>query len=496
MTDIKPYLEAKKGERNTFEQLPIEESGLYCGRDSLFCTRLAKKQKRLIRAEGLQDAYDLFHEGSLSFARMELEGVRVDVERAKRWKTRWEDRLGVLKEKILTSPEAKRFEKAKGRQLKYEKKLSGKDLQYVLFDILKIKPLTGTERKTGWAVDEEAINHYAEDCELLRWELKVRKQEVQNKYLNLILKAEYDGFIYPSFDLHITQSYRSSSSNPPFQNFPRHEDDLAVVRKLIIPREGNEIWTVDYGGHELRMIACTTHDEALIEYIEQGHDLHADMMLEIFGVLGITRKTAKTVFGPLRSASKNSKVFPLCYGSYYKSTAKNLWDHPAVKATGVLDGWYPDLSPKRRYAKWEQHIRDVEDWFWKKFRGIRRWQDNYIKGYQGKGYAKDLAWGFKRRGYLTRNKLYNFPHQGPGFHCLMWDINRIMEWVDDYTSKLCAEIHDDLFWDGKPSEFGDVQARVDRIMLDDIREAHPWIIVPLETEWKKSAKSWYHIKDI
>ena len=152
-SDTKPFLEAAPGKRNRFEEMPIEESGKYCGRDSLFTHRIAKKQKRLIRVQGLQRAYDLFHDGALAFAEMEMNGIRIDMPLAEQWDKEWGDELAELKEGILTSDDAKKFEKKIGRPLNYQKKLSGKDLQILLFDILKIKHLAGTERKTGWAVD-------------------------------------------------------------------------------------------------------------------------------------------------------------------------------------------------------------------------------------------------------------------------------------------------------------------------------------------------------
>ena len=493
MGEVAKYLEAEPGERNRFEHMPIETSGLYCGGDSMFSLRLSKKQERLMRAERLQKAYELFHNGSLAFAQMELEGIRIDVDKAYEWEKDWKTELYGMKDKILTCDDAKAFEKKKGRPMRYVKKLSGDDLQVVLFDILKIKPLRGTERKKGWAVDEDALRHYAKHCELLRWELKARKLATRSNFLGQILRCVYDGFIYPTNNLHLPRSYRSSNSDPSFQNFPKHEELMAIIRELFIPREGNWIWTVDYGGHELRIIACVTKCGAMIEYVVGGKDIHSTLALKIFGILGITERSE--IFKQLRQVAKNQCVFPLCYGSYFVSIAKNIWNDPTIISLGVLDDFYPSLSLKQRKEKWEQHVKSVEKWFWKVFRGVRRWQDNYIKSYQKYGFARDLSWGFKRRGYLSRNKLYNFPIQGPAFHCLLWSIIEIMKWKHEYESKLCGQIHDDLFWDMKPSESGEIRERVDRVMTEEVREANPWIIVPLETEWKKGL-DWLHMKDV
>jgi len=64
-----------------------------------------------------------------------------------------------------------------------------------------------------------------------------------------------------------------------------------------------------------------------------------------------------------------------------------------------------------------------------------------------------------------------------------------------WKSLLCGQIHDAMFWDGLPRELEEVRKKVDKVMTEDIREAHPWIIVPLETEWKKG-KNWLEMKDV
>jgi uracil-DNA glycosylase family 4 len=486
--DVKGYLEADPKGKNKFEQLPIETSGLYGGRDGIFPYRLSVKQKKLIRAQGLERAYQLFHEGTLALAEVEQEGIRINVDQAETWDREWGDELNELKERILTSSEAKRFEKKMGRPLGYKKKLSPKDLQVVLFDILKMKPIPGTERKTGWAVDEDSLIKYSKKCELLSWELRARKLEKRkNTYLAQFLRLQVDGFIYPSFNLHIPRSYRSSSNEPNFQNVIKHDPEGAVIRKLIIARDGNLIYTVDYGGMEVRIIACVTKDGALIEYILSGHDFHGDIAEWIFG---------SDYTKDLRQATKNDAVFPWFYGSYFKSIAKSFWTDPLVINTGFFEGFYPTMTSRRRYEKWEAHVKSCEQKFWKLFHGVREWQDEYVKLYQKTGVAQDLSWGFRRRGYLVRNKLFNFPIQGPAFHCLLWSVIQIvkMKLREQWQSKLCGQIHDENFFDMVPSEADSIVQKVDKIMIDDVREANPWIIVPLATEWKRG-ENWLGKRD-
>jgi len=65
--------------KNKLAEVDAKELGEYCGRDSRFALRLAKKQRRMLEARGLEKAYNLFHEGRLAFADMERNGIRIDV---------------------------------------------------------------------------------------------------------------------------------------------------------------------------------------------------------------------------------------------------------------------------------------------------------------------------------------------------------------------------------------------------------------------------------
>jgi len=491
--EIKKFLECDPGKRNRFEELDIQDSGLYCGRDNLFCHKLIKKQQRLLRAGGFEKAYKLLHDGSIAFGHMEEQGIRIDLKQALTWEKEWAKELAELKESILTSKEAVKFEHRKGRKPNYKKKLSGKDMQVILYDILKLEPVRKT--KKGYSVDEEVLLKYADKSEFITKELKARKLEkMLNTYLANFLKYQVDGFLYPEAHLHTARSYRSSYSSPNFQNVIRHSEGK-IIRKLVIPRKGRNIETVDYGSMEVRIIACVTNDRLLTEYIVAGEDMHADIGSELF--FGI--KPDYKWFGLLRQVGKNSAVFPWFYGSYYGAIAKDIWKDLEVWKTGIFDDFYPSLSKRRRYEKWEAHVQDVENWFWGEYKGVRKWQEDYYDEYKRQGFVRDLAWGFTRSGYLKKNEVFNFPIQGPAFHCLLWCIIQIVEGIVSgrytWNSQICAEIHDDMFWDMFPSESKTIRKEVTRIMTEDVREANPWITVPLAAEWKRG-KNWYEMEDI
>ena len=478
--DVNPYLKCAPHQKNRFEECDFDKASLYCGTDSSRTRKLYTLQNRIIKAENLTQAYQLLHDGTLAFARMEGEGIRIDVEKAERWKKEWEEELGNLKERIMNHRAVQKFAEIKGRLPNYKKKFSPKDLQVILFDVMKFAPLR--ETKTGYSVDESSLTEYARKSELVQWELRSRKLEkMRNTYLAQFLRFHVNGFIYPTFNLHIARSYRSSSNEPNFQNVPKRDERAAVLRSLIIPRDGNTILCGDYGSMEVRILACASNDRRLMEYIVGGGDMHGDWAGKLFLI-----KETDERFKRFRFLTKNGFIFPEFYGSYYVTIARQLNEH-------IPEEFHPTLTSKRREQRWESHLKKVEQAFWKEFHGVRKWQDKKIKVYKRTGYIQDDAWGFRRYGYLTRNKIYNFPIQGPAFHCLLWSI--VQYYKQDVCkhistkSRLCGQIHDEMFFDVHPEDKQEIKHRVTKIMSQDIREEQKWVTVPLEVEWS-SGYNW------
>ena len=484
---IAPFLKAEPRKKNRVNEIPLSESGLYCGRDSSYTKHLTIQQRDEITKRHLEKAYNLMHEGALAYSEVEKNGIKLDMRLAKRFDDEWGERLETLKEGILKSKEAKLFRSMTGVDLKFKKGVSSKDLQVLLFKLMKLKPLKDT--KTGHAVDAETLEKYKAKSGFISDLLEYKKYDkLKNTYLAQFLRYEIDGFIYPSINLHFAESLRSSISEPSFQNIPKRDEESKVIRRIFVSRWGDEgyVVEVDYGSMEVRIIACVTHDPVLIDYIEGGGDMHGDWAEIIYQVK--KGSMPKGVFKQLRQGAKNGFIFPNFYGSWWKSTASNLWQWMPEEMRG---GW--------KYPQWLEHIKQCDRKFWKKFHVTREWQDKLVKEYKIKGFVQDSAWGFKRYGYLSRNRIYNFPIQGPAFHCLQWSINEIVlrrnSFRDILKSLLCGEIHDALYWDTKKKELPTLMKKVDPIMKDKIREENKWLIVPLETEWTKG-KDWSKMEEV
>jgi DNA polymerase-1 len=324
--------------------------------------------------------------------------------------------------------------------------------------------------------------------------LEIRKfKKIRDTYLESFLREQVDGFLHPFFNLHIVTSFRSSSSSPNFQNIPkRDERAMNICRGAILPREGNQLFSVDYGGIEVAMACCYTEDPQLIHDYVEG-DMHRDMAIELF----LLDEFDKSVAGlnNFRQASKNGFVFPEFYGDYYLNCAHNLlkW----MQFCSLRDGT-PGLIhlknkglitlDKKGYPKninkFIKHVEGIEDNFWNvRYKKYMKWKKRTWKDYQKKGYV-ELKTGFKCKGLMKRNEALNVAFQGSGFHCLLNSFIKITDRAEELNMKShpIGQIHDEIVNDVHPDELELYASELKRIMVEEVPNEWKWIIVPLSVE--------------
>jgi len=478
---------------NSVDGVPLSELGQYNGLDVLFTRKLKEEQlKELPLGDKRREAYALFHEGILALADAQHQGICVDEGYYEREKIRLTKRIDRLDKVLASSREAKLFVEKVGKEINTS---STKDLRILFFDILGLKPVKLTQASNA-SVDEETLSKI--DSEFARNLLLKRKlTKIRDTYLAQFEREVVNGKIHPFYDLHIARSYRSSSSMPNFQNIPvRDELAKASVRKGIVPSRGNKIMSCDYKGIEVCIAACITKDPVLVGYIcDPKSDMHKDEASNIF----LLEKSE--VSSELRYLAKNRFVFPEFYGSYWKSCAKDIWNGIEGKETesGVLVRDHLERKGIKVYRDFEEHVREVENRFWSRFKVFREWQEEVVEKYLKTGYV-EMPFGFRRGGYLRRNIIINTPIQGTAFHCLLWSyikINKIRK-EEGWRTKILGEIHDEILFDLSPDEEEHVIGVVKKVMCEDIRKEFDWIIVPLDIDIELTGvdQSWYYKKEI
>lgn len=440
---------------------------------------------------GLKQGYKLFHDGILALSRAEAVGIRFDEEYAQRTEQELTEKINFLEREFKQTPFAKEWARTTPGGLNIN---SNPSLSKYLYSVLKLPPVKQTE-KGGGSTDDEALK--ALNIPELNTLLEIRKWlKVRDTYFAQFIRECVDGRIHPSFNLHTVTTYRSSSSNPNFQNIPKRDKEVKnIVRGALFPSRGNLLMEVDFSGLEVMIAACYHKDSVMLRYLtDPESDMHGDMCAQIFKIKNFNRKLPE--FSYLRSATKNGFVFPQFYGDYYKNNAVSLsqWCNiPARKFkpgegvkmpnSGTISDHLISVGVTT-YSKFEEHLREVEYDFWNnRFKVYGQWKEKWYSDYQNKGYFDSLT-GFRYRGLMRRNEVINYPVQGAAFHCLLWSFIQMDKAIYSrgLKSRLIGQIHDSMVLDVVPEELNLIQNLVRRITTVNLQKTWDWIIVPLNVE--------------
>jgi len=242
---VKLFIKVKPGKDfNTLDSVPLDELCLYNGLDALFTYRLYLEQKEeLQKKRGLLKAYELFHEGLLTFSDIQAAGVGINENHFEQEHKDLTIEIDTLEKELEESKESKLFR----RKYDISLKLGSSDhLRKLFFTVLGLKPQKLTTSKKNVSVDHDVLVGIGSS--FTRKLLRLRKLlKVRDTYLAQIRKEVVNGRIHPFFDLHTARSFRSSSSSPNLQNIPvRDEEARRAVRKGIIPSPGNKLIEWDY----------------------------------------------------------------------------------------------------------------------------------------------------------------------------------------------------------------------------------------------------------
>lgn len=457
------------------------------------------------------DAYRLIHEGTLALADVEANGIRIDVGRLDRTIYEVSLRIADLTEELKQDEIWKTWQKKFGRKASLG---SRTQLGEIVYGELGYKCQAYTSGgKTGKRrpkVDEKELAGI--DLPFIRQWIGVKKlEDLRSTYLKGIRREVVDGYLRPSFNLHLVRTYRSSCDHPNFQNIPIREKEIAkLIRPCFIPREGRVFVEVDYSALEFRVAACFWRDDAMVEYAsDPDKDIHRDMAAECYC---INPAVDGGVPSDVRFFAKNQFVFPTLYGSYYCNTARNLWnviesgqlttadgdslyDHLAIYGIRELGSCDGKCEPED--GEFEFHIKGVEQRFHDRFPQWAKRKEQWQRRYNERGWFRTLT-GFICSGIMSRNDLFNYPVQGPAFHLLLWSLIELNKWLKEngMKSMIVGQIHDSIVLDCTEDELDDVLAEAKRIMTKDVRKHWPWVVTPLSIEAEVSRTNWYEKKEV
>ena len=427
-----------------------------------------------------RDGQQLMLDGALAFADIERTGIRVDVPYLK------SQYVALDKDVLKVEKELWRMAEAKEWKAKFKDKTSftsPTQLSHMLFKEWGHHPTKET-RKGNDAVDDESLRKVGTPFALNI--LRLRKiLKVKDTFILGLLKAQTGGFLHPNFHLHTTVSFRSSSSDPNFQNQPvRDPFQGDAVRRAFLPLEpGHQFGEVDYKGNEVVSNVCYSKDPNLISYIENPKkDMHRDAAMDCFML------KREQVGKKIRYVGKNGFTFAEFYGSYFRNIALAMWEDIAEYKLVTEDGTplYDHLEQKgmNTLAQFTDHVEKVENDFWgKKFPVHANWKKSWYDAYLRNGYF-DLLTGFRCQGPMRKNEVCNYPGQGTGFHFVLWGMIQLHRWLktSKLKSRLVGQIHDSIEISFHPDELQTVLQKAQQIMTIDIRKHWGWICAKMQID--------------
>src|SRR3990167_1637543 len=227
-----------------------------------------------------------------------------------------------------------------------------KEKKVLVFDqpIVSIPTRTPPNKTLGYPVSEEVLrsHHNLFSRHILQYRGLYKET---NTYLApLITRATvYDDYVYTNIHTASTNTGRTSSSNPNFQNMP------VDIRKLFYADDG-DLYEIDFKQLELCSIAELSGDAQLIKDIQDGVDVHYEVGRQVFGW---------KVFSDMASNTRRrvkSIVFCLCYGGgattlsiqadVEKSIAQAVIEAFYARYPGVHH-WHTETLKEAESNKWQ-----------------------------------------------------------------------------------------------------------------------------------------------
>lgn len=431
----------------SFDQVDIEEAKLYSCEDADITFLLTKLLKQKLEEEGL---IELFYQIELPLtevlAKMEFNGVKIDVRLLQEMSSEFESLLNLSMEKIY---------KLAGEEFNIN---SPQQVGKILFEKLKLPGARKT--KTGYSTDLDTLKRLASFHPLPAEILAYRNlSKLKSTYIDTFPKLinPHTGRLHTSYNQTVTATGRLSSSDPNLQNIPIHSPEGRRIREAFIAEPGWKILSADYSQIELRLLAHLSKDEKLIKSFHDNEDIHTRTAAEIFGV------NPSEVTPQMRREAKVIN-FGIIYGMSAYGLARELGIDQKVAKAYITD-------------------------YFKKYWGVREYLESLLESARKKGYVITLK---NRRRYLpeinssnqavrqfAERMAINTPIQGSAADLIKIAMINIQKKIEEQglKTKMIIQIHDELVF-----ELPDEEVEISKKIIKKEMEGVIDISVPLKID--------------
>ncbi|MDR2760687.1 MAG: DNA polymerase I [Rickettsiales bacterium] len=320
---------------------------------------------------------------------------------------------------------------------------SPKQLSYILFDKLHIKPYEKPSKTGQYSTGADVLERLYEDgYEISDKILEYRHyQKLKNTYSDILPSLiDRRGRLRTTFLNTSVMTGRLSSANPNLQNIPIRTLDGEKMRRAFIADDGYSFIDADYSQIELRILAQYAGVKNLVLAFKNNVDIHAKTAREVFGLEEATpeaRQRAKAI------------NFSIIYGTSSFGLAKRL-KVSNYEAKTYMDNYfklYPEIPI------YMENMRELAR------------KNGFVETLFHRRCHINLNAGGIERAYLERVAI-NAPIQGTGADIIklamisVW--NELKRYGDD--ARLLLQIHDELLIEVKDELADEVSKKIKSIM--------------------------------
>ncbi len=344
-------------------------------------------------------------------AKMEYEGIKLDVDYLKKFSVEIDDSISDLEQQIYGYADHE-FNIASPSQL-----------ADVLFNQLKLPTQFIKKGKTGYSTAASELDKLRPAHPIIDLITQFREvTKLKNTYVDTLPKqVDENSRVHTSFNLTVAQTGRLSSNDPNLQNIPVRTELGKHIRTAFEAGEGNMFVSADYSQFELRLAAYLCDDKDLIDQFNQDIDVHTATAAEVYG------RDPEDVTKNMRREAKVVN-FGVMYG---------LSTHGLVAATGMT---------------YEQAKHFIDKYFEVRPK-LRAYIESVKKQALEKGYVETL-YGRRRptpdvhsSNFAVREAAYraaiNVPFQGSAADIMKMAMIEIDKKLDD-DCKMLLQIHDSV----------------------------------------------------
>lgn len=441
----------------SMECVSIEEAAAYACDDAFATLELTKYWQNHLDEAELKLLYDMEVPLAIILAKMEYDGVAIDIEYLNKLTQEFSAQINDLEVKI--------FEIA-GIPFNVN---SPKQVGEILFDRLGIasKKKRG---KSAYSTSAEILEELASEHKICEYLLLHRQfSKLKSTYTEALpqLISRKDGRIHTSYNQTITTTGRLSSSNPNLQNIPIRSEEGNKIRHAFVAsdKENGVLLSADYSQIELRLMAHISRDDNLIEAFCSGEDIHTTTAANVFEV-------------PIDGVTKDMryKAKAVNFGIIYGQSKYGL-----AKALGI--------APFAAEAFIEKYFATYPK--------VREYMHNTIKFAHEHGYVETI---FGRKRYLLNDlaspsfpireaaerAAINQPLQGTAADLIKMAMIELDKKLKEHNlkSKMIMQVHDELLIDVAQGELEQVKK-----LTVEAMELNQPLLVPLVVDVSAN-KSW------